>query len=78
MSGRTRTFRRTDGGELRAFTADGRDCYTATPNDAELEEPTDHFYQDANGFRIDQMPDGTFEDKWGVTWLPELPPSTPE
>jgi hypothetical protein len=70
MDGRRRTFRRADTGEIKDFTADSYRIDQTTQHSIQREEVVIHFYRADDGDRIDQKPDGSFRDKWGVVWAP--------
>jgi hypothetical protein len=70
MSGRTIAFRRPDTGETKVFRANSYTNDTTTMRSTRPESVTIHFYEAADGDRIDQQPDGSCRDKWGVVWQP--------
>ena len=71
MNGRTRTFRRLDTGETKDFTASSYRIDQTNQRSTKRESVEVHFYRADDGDRIDEKPDGSFQDKWGVVWVPQ-------
>jgi hypothetical protein len=60
-----------DTGERKEFFPDSYDIDNTTMRHTSREINTFHFLRAEDDYRIDRMPDGTFQDKWKRVWLPE-------
>ena len=70
MSSGPKKFRRPDTGEVKDFWPDSYRNDTSSMHSTRREYAEIHCFRAADGDRIDQKKDGSFQDKWGVTWEP--------
>lgn len=71
MKHQPQVFRRQDTGEEKEFWPDGYRYEITDQHDSEVRPFHEaRFFRAADGDRIDLKPDGTYQEKWGVVWLP--------
>lgn len=63
-------FRRADTGEEKEFAPASYRNDTTTNYSTQREYADFHFFRAEDGDRIDHKPDGSYQDKWGVVWVP--------
>jgi hypothetical protein len=71
MTGQARVFVRQDTGDAKEFLPGCCVIVTTTMRSQRRERQPVTFYMAADGDRIDRMPDGRYQDKWGAVWAPQ-------
>jgi hypothetical protein len=59
-----------DTGERKEFFPDSYMNDTTTMHSSTRKSVTFNFCRASDGYRVDDQPDGTFQDKWGTVWIP--------